>query len=104
MHGYIENRMHLASRKKSTTITCNLWKDYLEGDDEKQLVFEINSQKNRTDKNKSRYTKQRNYFVSLLRKAKMQYYSNLDEKHATDNKEFWKSVKPFLWDTETFLL
>ena len=26
--------------------------------------------KNRTDENKNRYTKQRNYFVSLLRKKK----------------------------------
>ena len=26
----------------------------------------------------------------------MQYYSNFDEKNVTDNKAFWKTVKPFL--------
>ena len=52
--------------------------------------------KSRTNENKSRYTKQRNYCVSLLRKAKTQYYRNLNEKHFTDNKTFWKIVKPFL--------
>ena len=57
--------------------------------------------KNTTDKNKSRYTKQRNYCVSLLRKTKTQYYSNLDEKNVTDNKAFWKTVKPFLSDKIT---
>ena len=57
--------------------------------------------KNRTDKNKSRYTKQRNYCVSLLRKTKTQYYNNLDEKNVTDHKAFWKTVKPFLPDKIT---
>ena len=28
----------------------------------------------------------------------MQHYSNLDEKDVTDNKAFWKKVKPFLSD------
>ena len=57
--------------------------------------------KNRTDKNKSRYTKQRNYCVSLLRKTKTPYYSNLDEKNVTDSKAFWKTVNPFLSDKIT---
>ena len=42
--------------------------------------------------------KQRNYVVSLLRKAKTQYYSNLDKENVTDNKAFIKTVKPFLSD------
>ena len=36
--------------------------------------------------------------VSLLRKPKKLYYSNLDEKKVTDNKTFWKTLKPFLSD------
>ena len=52
--------------------------------------------KKRTEENKTRYAKQRNYCVSLLRKTKSKYYSNLDEKDVTDNKMFWKTVKPFL--------
>ena len=36
--------------------------------------------KNITEENKTRYTKQRNQCVSLLRSAKKKYYGNLDEK------------------------
>ena len=39
--------------------------------------------------------KQRNYCVSLLRKTKKMYYSNLDRKNITDHEPFWKTVKPF---------
>ena len=53
--------------------------------------------KNRTDENKNRYTKQRNYGVLLLRKVKTQYYSNLDGKSVSNN----KTVKPFLSDKIT---
>ena len=52
--------------------------------------------RNKTDENKRKYTKQRNYCVSLLRKSKREYYSNLDIKNITDNKTFWKTIKPFL--------
>ena len=41
---------------------------------------------NKTDKNKIKYTKQQNYCVSLLKKLKTEYYSNLDVKNITDNK------------------
>ena len=44
--------------------------------------------KNRTEENKKKYTKQRNYCVSLLRKVKNKHYSNLNEKYVTDNKMF----------------
>ena len=36
--------------------------------------------------------------VSLLRKIKKNYYSNLTEKNITDNKKFWKMIPPFLSD------
>ena len=36
--------------------------------------------------------------MSLLRKSKEAYYSNPDEKKVTDNKTFWKAIKPFLSD------
>ena len=51
--------------------------------------------KKRTEENKTSYAKQRNYCVSLLRKTKSKYYGNLNEKDVTDNKMFWKTVKPF---------
>ena len=36
--------------------------------------------------------------MSLLKKAKKEYYQNLDEKNVIDNKKFWKTVKPLLSD------
>ena len=53
---------------------------------------------NRSEENKMRYTKQRNFCVSLLRKTKRRYYENLNEKSVVENKLFWKNVKPFLSD------
>ena len=52
----------------------------------------------RSDEYNRKYSKQRSYCVSLLRKTKENYYNNLNEKKITDNKTFWKTVKPFLSD------
>ena len=41
------------------------------------------------------YKKHRNYCVSLLRKIKKDFYENLNPNLITDNKTFWKQVKPF---------
>ena len=54
--------------------------------------------KNETDANRISYEKQRNCSVSLLRKSKTNYYANLDEKKVSDNKLFWKVIKPSLSD------
>ena len=55
----------------------------------------------RLDENrKKKYSKQRNYCVSLLRRTKRKYYSSLNKKRITRNtrnsKKFWRIVKPFL--------
>ena len=42
--------------------------------------------------------KQRNKCVSLLRKTKKAYYSNLNVKDLVDNKNFWKTIKSFFSD------
>ena len=52
--------------------------------------------KYRSNENKTSYVKQQNHCVSLLRKTRREYYSNLDEKGIGDNKTFWKIVKPML--------
>ena len=52
----------------------------------------------RTDESKNRYTSQRNYCVSLLKKTKKNYYNSLNEKDVSDNKTFCKTVKPILSD------
>ena len=49
---------------------------------------------NSTKKNRILYNRQRNYCVSLLRKSKREYYENVSVKDPTDNKMFWKIVKP----------
>ena len=52
--------------------------------------------KNRNGYNKREFSKQRNFCLSLVRKSKKLYQSNLDEKKVTDDKTFWKTIKPFL--------
>ena len=40
------------------------------------------------------YKKQRNYCVFLMHENKKQYYGSLNVNHITDNKNFWRVVKP----------
>ena len=47
---------------------------------------------------KRQYSKQGNSRVSLVRRSKKLYYSNLDGEKVTDNKTFWKTNKPLLSD------
>ena len=49
-----------------------------------------------SDENRKKDSRQRNYCVSVLRRTKRKYYSSIDEKSITDNKNFWRTVKPFL--------
>ena len=49
---------------------------------------------NNNEENRKLYAQQRNYCVSLLRKTKKVYYENVDERKVSDNKLFWKTVKP----------
>ena len=50
--------------------------------------------RNSSEENKLAYNKQRNICTSLLRKEKKSYFENLDTSHITDNKMFWKTIKP----------
>ena len=59
--------------------------------------------KNPTEENNNAYKKQRNYCVSLLRKEKKKYYTNLDIKIFDDNKKFWQSVKSLFSDKQKAL-
>ena len=42
---------------------------------------------------RSAYTRQKKFCVKLLRKTK-EFYNNLNIKYITENKLFWKTVKP----------
>ena len=59
--------------------------------------------KNRYNKNKATdnwdaYRRQRNFCVKLSHKTKRDFYNQLDISELTDNKKFWKTVKPFISD------
>ena len=45
--------------------------------------------------NEVSYKKQRNFCTNLLRKVKKTYYNNLDINIFSDNKRFWKCIRPF---------
>ena len=51
--------------------------------------------KNPTMNNKVAYKTQRNKCVKILRNEKRSYYENLNPNIISDNKNFWKIVKPF---------
>ena len=44
--------------------------------------------------------KQRNFCTNLLRKVKKTYYNNLDINIFSDNKRFWKCIRPFFSDKQ----
>ena len=52
----------------------------------------------KTPESRHAYKKQRNLCVTLIKNAKKSFYENLDPKLITDNKTFWKQVKPFFSD------
>ena len=51
--------------------------------------------KNPSKENEMKFKKQRNYCVNLLRKERKKYYGDLKLNNITDNKRFWKTMKPF---------
>ena len=54
--------------------------------------------RNRTAENWDAFRRQRNLCVKISRKAKRDFYNQIDISAVTDNKKFWKTVKPFISD------
>ena len=54
--------------------------------------------KDKTLESRDSYRRQRNYCVFLLTARKKSFYENLDPNLLTDNRTFWKQVKPFFSD------
>ena len=52
--------------------------------------------KKRTDGNRIRYKKQKNICGKLYKKERKKYYSNIELNNFTDNKTFWRTVKPLI--------
>ena len=54
--------------------------------------------KNRNYENLYLYKKQRNCCISLLRKIKTNYFKNVKVQDITENKNFWKTIRPYFSD------
>ena len=57
--------------------------------------------KQRTRQNKTLCKKQKNLCSRFYKKERVKYFANLDIKKITDNKTFWKTIKPFLSNKST---
>ena len=53
---------------------------------------------NSSNEIKIRYKKQKKFCSRLYKTERKKFYSKLDIKNFTDNKQFWKTMKPFLSD------
>ena len=67
----------------------------------KRSELESKYYKSSTIGNKNLYRKQKNFCSKLYKKERKKYYKNLNLKNITDNKLFWKTIKPFLSDKST---
>ena len=54
-----------------------------------------NFNKKRSDENWDNYKKQRNFCVKLLHQTTEKYFSDINVKSISDNKNLWKTIKPF---------
>ena len=61
----------------------------------KRSELESRYYKTRLMSDKEIYKKQKNFVSKLYKKERKNYYKNLDLKIFTDNKKFWKNIKPF---------
>ena len=52
--------------------------------------------KNRSSDEETTYKKHTNFVSRLYKRERKAYYNNLNSKDVTDNKKFWKTIKPFL--------
>ena len=83
-----------------------LKKKYLRANHSKFICKELNKEimlrsklrnkflKDKTDEARTKYRKQRNICVHLLRRAKRNYYNDLNLSNVTDNRKFWKTIRP----------
>ena len=53
-------------------------------------------------KNINKYKKHKNFCSKIYKKERKKFYSQLDIKNITDNKLFWKTMKPFLSEKCTY--
>ena len=64
--------------------------------------LKIRFNKTRSDENWLLYKAQRNIFTKLLRKTKKDYFSKLNPKLVSGNKNFWRTIKPYFSEKGNF--
>ena len=57
--------------------------------------LENRAYKSKSDIDLRAYKRQKNYCSRLYKRERKKFYSNLDVRSITDNKRFWKTMKPF---------
>ena len=72
-------------------MTKTLWKAIMRRSQLQTKYF-----KNKSQNDYLAFKKQRNFCSKLYKKERKNYYNSLDIKNITDNKQFWKTIKPFL--------
>ena len=86
---YAPKKQKFIRANNSNFVTKNLRKAIM-----KRSKLRKKYLRERTNKAKSIYNKQRNLCASIFRKNKRDYFGNLNNKTATDNRKFWKTISP----------
>ena len=68
----------------------------------KRSALEKKYYKSKRLDDKQAFKKQRNYCNRLYKREKRNYFNNINLREITDNKKFWKTVKPFLTNKGDF--
>lgn len=107
MKSWKNNWMHLSTFLKAFNRHVHYKKKYLQGNRKPfcflENLWKVSIQRTRLRKvfeeNKSSYRNQIIFCFLLLFKTKRPYVGRLNEKDITENKNFWKAVKPLssLW-------
>ena len=90
---YAPKKKRLVRANNSPFMTDELYKAIMVRSRLRNKFLKLKTMESRT-----KYKKQRNFCVSLLRKTKKKFYENLNPNLITDNKKFWKQIKPFFSD------
>ena len=58
--------------------------------------------KNKSEKNLKAYKEQKNFCSRLYKKERKRFFNNFNPSFVTDNKLFWKRIKPLFSNKENY--
>ena len=70
----------------------------------KRSRLEKNHWKTLTEKSLKEYTKQKNYVSRLHKKQNKMFLNSLNPSVASDNRQFWKTVKPLFFQIKEIMV